>query len=130
MRVESYFADIRNTIEQSLIVRLSNVSYEKRGTHEGIIRGRVQFLDDTVLEWREYVDVEIDVDRLMYSYQYMDASMGLIFRYDNTGHHKKSALPTYPHHKHLGQDEKVAPSAPMDLGSVLQEIEAMIEVPG
>ena len=129
MRVESYFADIRKTIEQSLIVRLSNVSYEKRGTHEGIIRGRVQFLDETVLEWREYVDVEINLDRLMYSYQYMDASMGLIFRYDNTGHHKKSALPTYPHHKHLGQDENVAPSAPMDLGSVLQEIEAMIEVP-
>jgi hypothetical protein len=61
-------------------VSLSNVSYEKRGTHEGIIRGRVQFVDNTVLEWREYVDVETNVDRLMYVYQYMNASMGLIFR--------------------------------------------------
>jgi hypothetical protein len=65
LRVERYFADVRKTIEQSLIVRLSNVSYEKRGTHEGIIRGRVRFVDDTVLEWREYVDVESEVDRLM-----------------------------------------------------------------
>ena len=129
MRVESYFADVRRTIEQSPIVRLSKVSYEKRGTHEGIIRGRVQFVDDTVLEWREYVDVETKIDRLMYAYQYMDFSMGLIFRYDNTGHHKKSALPTYPDHKHLGRHGSVVPAYPMDLGSVLQEIEFMVELP-
>jgi hypothetical protein len=129
LRVESYFADVRKTIEQSLIVRLSNISYEKRGTHEGIIRGRVRFVDDTVLEWREYVDVEARIDRLMYVYQYMDSSMRLIFRYDNTGHHKKSALPTYPHHKHLGRDGSVVPSDPMDLGSVLREIEVIVELP-
>ena len=129
MRVESYFADVRRTIELSPVVRLSNVSYEKRGTHEGIIRGRVQFVDNTVLEWREYVDVETEVDRLMYVYQYMDSSMGLIFRYDNTGHHKKSALPTYPHHKHLSQDGEVAPSGPMNLSSVLREIELIVELP-
>jgi hypothetical protein len=129
LRVESYFADVRKTIEQSLIVRLSNISYEKRGTHEGIIRGSVRFVDDTVLEWREYVDVETKIDRLMYVYQYMDSSMRLIFRYDNTGHHKKSALPTYPHHKHLGRDGSVVPSDPMDLGSVLREIEVIVELP-
>lgn len=129
MRIETYFADVRKTIELSPIVRLSNVSYEKRGTHEGIIRGRVQFVDNTVLEWREYVDVETEVDRLMYVYQYMDSSMGLIFRYDNTGHHKKSALPTFPHHKHVSHDDKVVPSDPVDLVGVLREIEAIVELP-
>jgi hypothetical protein len=129
LRVETYFADVRKTIELSPIVSLSNVSYEKRGTYEGIIRGRVQFVDNTVLEWREYVDVETNVDRLMYVYQYMNASMGLIFRYDNTGHHKKSALPTYPHHKHLGHTGSVVPSDPMDLRNVLQEIQSRVELP-
>jgi len=129
LRVESYFADVRRAIELSPVVRLSNVSYEKRGTHEGIIRGRVQFVDNTVLEWREYVDVETNVDRLMYVYQYMESPMGLIFRYDNTGHHKKSALPTFPHHKHVSHDDKVVPSDPVDLVGVLREIEAIVELP-
>ena len=59
----------------------------------------------------------------------MDSSMKLIFRYDNTGHHKKSVLPTYPHHKHLGHDDNVVPSDPMDLAKVLREIEAIVELP-
>ena len=129
MRVEKYFAGVRKIVELSPIVRLSSVSYEKRGTYAGIIRGRVHFVDNRVLEWREYVDVEIKVDRLMYVYQYMDSSMKLIFRYDNTGHHKKSVLPTYPHHKHLGHDDNVVPSDPMDLAKVLREIEAIVELP-
>ena len=86
-------------------------------------------MDNTVLEWREYVEVETEVDRLMYVYQYMDSSMKLIFRYDNTGHHKKSGLATYPHHKHLGRDDDVVASDAMDLSDVLQEIEIIVELP-
>ena len=129
MRIEFYFDDVRKTIELSPIVRLSNVSYEKRGTHEGIIRGKVQFVDNTVLEWREYVDVENEIDRLMYAYQYMDSSLKLIFRYDNTGHHRKSALATYPYHKHVAHQGDVLPADPMDLKNVLQEIQSMVELP-
>ena len=62
----------------------------------------------------------------MYSYQYMDASNNLIFRYDNTTHHKKLDLPNYPHHKHDGsQDNIISSDAPM-LVDVLQEIERML----
>ncbi|MGM0384275.1 MAG: toxin-antitoxin system TumE family protein [Thermodesulfobacteriota bacterium] len=32
----------------------------------------------------------------MYVYHYSDLSDHLIFRYDNTGHHKGLDLPTYP----------------------------------
>jgi hypothetical protein len=79
LRIEDYFSGVQGTVELSPIVRLSNVTYEKRGTQEGIIRGRVDFVDSTVLEWREYVDVETEVDCLMYVYQYMDSSMKLNF---------------------------------------------------
>ena len=129
MRVENYFDWVRKAVEESPIVHLSNVTYEKRGTYEGIIRGRVSFVDGTVLEWREYVDVEKKVDRLMYVYQYMDPSLKLIFRYDNTGHHKKLGLPTYPDHKHIGIADRVVPSDPADLPNVLQEIESMVKLP-
>ena len=129
MRIEDCFAIGRKTVELSPIIRLSSAAYEKRGTYEGIIRGRLHFVDDTVLEWREYVDVETKIDRLMYVYQYMDSSKKLVFRYDNTGHHKKLDLSTYPHHKHLGRDDNVVPSDPIDLAAVLQEIESLVELP-
>jgi len=79
-----------------------------------------------VLYLREYVAVKTKIDRDMYSYQYMDASNNLIFRYDNTTHHKKLHLPNYPHHKHDGsQDNIISSDAPI-LVDVLQEIERML----
>ncbi len=129
MRIEAYFRQIEQTIEACLVVQLSNVTYEKRGTHEGFIRGELYFIDGSTLHLREFVDVEITEDRVMYVYQYMDSSDKLVFRYDNTGHHKKLGLSTYPHHKHEGSEDDVVPSAAPDLVSVLQEIESLVQLP-
>ncbi|BBO18557.1 conserved hypothetical protein [Candidatus Brocadia pituitae] len=57
----------------------------------------------------------------MYVYQYMDSSDVIVFRYDNTGHHKKLNLSTHPHHKHEGSDDNVVPSAAKDLANILKE---------
>ena len=126
MRINDYFRQIQKVVESSAIVQLSSVTFEKRGTHEGFIRGELQFLDGSNLYWREFVDVELTVDRLMYVYQYMDSSDKTVFRYDNTGHHRKLNLPTYPHHKHEGCDDNVVPSAALDLDNVLKEIELLV----
>ncbi|MFC1867614.1 DUF6516 family protein [Thermodesulfobacteriota bacterium] len=129
MRIEEYFLEIKGIVDSSSIVHLSNITYEKRGTHEGFISGRLQFIDNTVLEWREFIDVEIIEDRLMYVYHYMTSSKGIIFRYDNTGHNKKLDLPTYPHHKHDGSEENVLSARAMDLGEILQEIASIVKIP-
>jgi hypothetical protein len=129
LRIEEYFDQVRKEVEVSPIIHLLNVTYEKRGTYEGVVRGRAYFIDKTVLEWREYIDVERTVDRLMYAYQYMDRGMNIIFRYDNTGHYKKLGLATYPHHKHTAGDSGVVASDPMDLTQLLQEIESMVQFP-
>lgn len=76
---------------------------------------------------REFVDVEITEERLTYAYQYMDANNGLIFRYDNTGHHKKLNLATYPHHKHEGAEDHVVFSPAPTLAEVLLEIEVLVD---
>ncbi|MEA1933155.1 MAG: DUF6516 family protein [Thermodesulfobacteriota bacterium] len=52
-----------------------------------------------------------------------------MFRYDNTGHHKKLGLSTCPHHKHNGVETRVIPSAAPDLAIVLQEIESLVQLP-
>lgn len=105
-----------------------DVTYDKRGSHEGFIRGEVYFVDGSILHLREFVDVEIGVDRLAYVYQYMDPVKKLVSRYDNTGHHKKLNLPTYPHHRHEGSQYNVVASPAPDLAAVLSEIEILVEL--
>lgn len=127
MRIEGYFLQIQKIVESCSLIQLSNVTYDKRGTHEGFVQGKLQFMDRSTLHLREFVDVEITIDRLMYVYQYMDSSDRIVFRYDNTGHHKKLNLSTHPHHKHEGSDDNVVPSAAKDLASVIKEIELLVK---
>jgi hypothetical protein len=75
------------------------------------------------------VDVETTVESLLYVYQYMDPHNQLLFRYDNIGHHKQRNLPTYPHHKHDGNDEQVVPSPSPDLTALLGEVETLVQLP-
>lgn len=128
MQVEEYFQEVQKIIESCPIVQLTDVSYKKRGSCEGFIRGELYFVDGSMLHLREFVDVEITSDRLMYAYQYIDSSSKLVFRYDNTGHHKKLGLPTYPHHKHQGSEDNVSPSMAPDLSEVLKEIEPLVKL--
>ncbi|GJQ60280.1 MAG: hypothetical protein SCALA701_30810 [Candidatus Scalindua sp.] len=64
----------------------------------------------------------------MYVYQYMDSSDKMVFRYENTGHHRKLNLSTYPHHKHDGCEGNVVPSVTLDLANVLKEIELLVNI--
>jgi len=79
-------------------------------------------VDGSAFYLREFVDVEIIPDRLMYAYQFIDSSQKLVFRYDNTGHHKKLGLSIYPHHKHDGVETRVIPSAVPDLATVFASL--------
>jgi hypothetical protein len=126
LRIENYFERVHQILQACLIIQSFNVAYDKRGSHEGFIHGQVHFLDGSILYVREYVDVETTLDRLVYAYQYMASDEQLVFRYDNTGHHKKLKLYTYPHHKHAGSVDNVIESTAPDLAAVLKEIESLI----
>ncbi len=117
LRIENYFERVRQTLDACLIIQSFNVAYDKRGSYEGFIHGQVYFLDGSILHLREYVDVETTLDRIVYAYQYMTSDEQLVFRYDNTGHHKKQKLSTYPHHKHAGSGDNVIESTAPDLAA-------------
>ena len=129
MRIETYFQRLCETIEAGAIVQSFNMTYDKRGPHEGFIRGELYLVDGSILHVREFVDVEVEVERLVYVYQYMDSAGTLVFRYDNTGHHKRLNLPTYPHHKHQGSEDNVVASDAPDLPSVLAEVGTVVLLP-
>ena len=128
LSIEGYFRQIGELIEAFAIVQSSNVTYDKRTRHTGFIRGELFFVDGSILHLREFVDLEDGVDRFTYVYQYMDAEQTLVFRYDNTGHHKKLNLPTYPHHKHEASELVVVPSSAPTLAEVLDEIMLVVEL--
>jgi Family of unknown function (DUF6516) len=129
LRIEAYFQQLRDLVDACPVVQSSSITYDKRSTHEGFIRGEIYFVDGSVLHLREFVDVETTVERLLYVYQYMDARKQLRFRYDNTGHHKQLNLPTYPHHKHDGSDQQVIPALAPDVAAVLSEVETLVQLP-
>jgi len=127
--IEEYFRQIKKIIDSCFVIQSSKILFDKRSTYEGFIRGDMFFLDGSILHLREFVDVETHEDRLMYAYQYISSSKEIIFRYDNTGHHRKLNLPTYPHHKHEGSEDNVAPATAPDLASVLEEINSIVQLP-
>lgn len=127
MLIEAYFQEIQLLFESSVIIQLLNIERDKRGMYEGFIRGNIDFQDNSTLHFREFVYVEISIDRKMYSYQYMNSENNLIFRYDNTKHHRKLNLATFPHHKHDGSEDNVVNSDATFLVEVLKEIEKILE---
>ena len=129
MRIEDYFERVRQALAACLVVQSFNVAYDKRGSHEGFIQGQIYFVDGSILHLREYVDAETTFDRLAYVYQYVTSTGQLVFRYDNSGHHKKLKLRTYPHHKHASGEENVVESPAPELAAVLQEIETLVQLP-
>lgn len=129
MRIEAYFHEVRAILDTCPTVQSSNLTFDKRSTHEGFIRGEVYFVDGSVLHVREFVDVEASIDRLTYAYQYMAPDRRLMFRYDNSGHHRNMSLPTYPHHKHEGREDHVVPASAPDLAQIIRQIEAVVQLP-
>jgi Family of unknown function (DUF6516) len=119
--IEEYFQTIQTAISTCSAIASFTLDCDKRDTYEGFIRGEIKFIDRSVLSIREFVSVETEIERDMYAYQYMDAQNALIFRYDNTPHHKKLNLPTYPHHKHEDSETNVVSSSAPMFVEVLQE---------
>ena len=95
-------------------------SYEEVTQLEGIVRGTLVFLDGSKLDFLEYVVAgRGSIRRLKYRYNYVDSEGNLVFRYDNTPHHRD--VPTFPHHKHVGEGRILPSSAPF-LEEVIHEV--------
>ncbi len=72
-----------------------------------------------MLEFMEYLKEE---NRLKYRFHLMDKEGNIVFRYDNTPHHKD--VSSFPHHKHLPIN--VVESDEIGIMDILDEIEILI----
>ena len=124
MLIEEYYQAQLTVVLGSPCVHSYDVALGKRGSGLGLIRGEVQFVDGSLLYYRELVDLEAEPVRVMYSYHYQRSDASLIFRYDDTRHHPD--LPGFPHHKHLARELNVIAAEPPELSAVLREIEDLL----
>ena len=120
MIIEDYFSQIQQLISSNYLIKYHSIVYQKRDDFFGYIKGKIQFSYESWLYLTEYVDVESEIDRGKYSYQYMNQDNQLIFRYDNAPHHQKLKLSSFPHHKHDRRDDNIIASNAPNLSNVLQ----------
>lgn len=126
MLIEDYFQEIQDLIDQFCWVLSCDIDCDKRGLYEGFIRGQIKLTDHSLLHLREFIYVETRIDRKMYSYQYMSPAKAIIFRYDNTDHHRQLNLANFPHHKHDGSEDNVVSSSAPTIADVLKEIATLL----
>ena len=93
---------------------------------DGYLRVRCRLTNGDYLEVALHVNVSkqgVAIDD--YRYQWMDSDQKLLRRrWDNTPHFP--GLSGFPHHYHIGDEDKVEPSAPMNLTQLLDHITAFI----
>ena len=125
--IEAYFEKLLHTISASLVVRTRNVTFDQRSSSIGFIGGDIYFVDGSLLHFRELVNLQLTDERVMYAYHYQGKAQRLIFRYDNTAHFPN--LLNAPHHKHIGEEQVIGVEGEIpNLGEILREIEALIEI--
>lgn len=119
--IQRYFEQMRACVDAysatDLVVSAS-VNCEVRPGLQGYLSGVVTFADGSVLHFAEFLDeARGEVEKVMYTYHYQDASHQLLFRYDNARH--RPPLPMREH-KHVPGQTISAP-APL-LAEVLAEV--------
>jgi len=92
----------------------------------GVLRGAATFDGGCELHFVLVIDSSGDTVSLRkYRFHLMSRQKEMVFRYDNTRHHRP--LGGFPHHKHVGAEETVVESRPPDIRTITEEIRAYIE---
>ncbi len=124
--IEDYFQSLMQVIAASPSARTPDIAFEKRSPTVGYIRGNVHFKNDSLLHFRELVNLRLGNRPTVYVYHYQRADHSLVFRYDNSNHFPD--LANFPHHKHVNDESNVVSATTPDLATVLDEIESLLAV--
>ena len=119
--IKAYFAEIEATIQT--FSYLDSYSLKKKLFNKTFcyIGGSITFINGHRLDFMEAKQFD-PIAKPKYRYHYMHENNEMIFRYDNSQHHKH--LLNFPHHKHIST-EIVASTEP-EMQDVLLEIARLI----
>ena len=126
MIIADYFAGLERTLRRNPQVSRLEEPFTCLASDDfnGLVRGRVFFWDGSYLDLYEVISTELGYPvRISYAYTYLKEGRR-IFRYDNAPHHPE--IVTFPHHKHIGPQDRLTPADQPSLNSVLQEVAAWL----
>jgi len=114
--IHDYFANVQQKIiEIQALIKDSEIEFRVISSEMGMVKGRLIFIDDTILDFRELLG-EQDHD---YRFQWMMWDYTLISRWDSSPHHKE--LKTFPFHRHTDKGT-IVDSKEIDLLWLLDEV--------
>ncbi len=102
---------------------ISTIEVIKHEIEENQIRNylKLKLTDRSQLIIKDY---KFSDNKRKYAYHWMDGDGDLRIRWDNAAHWK--TISTFPHHKHIGNEENVTASTDTDIESVLAYIRDLI----
>lgn len=118
--ISNYFSKVQIELKnQAPIIKSLSIDYNVLSPVMGIIKGKIIFVDKSILDFRELIsDTNHD-----YRFQWMKSDKTLICRWDSAPHHPK--LTTFPHHKHLS-DGKISESEEKYFLQLLSELKIKV----
>lgn len=124
--ISRYLYEVKAKIATSILVRSAEIITERILLDRGYFRVRLTLSNGDFLELSEYVVLESEtVTTVEYRYQWMDAEQNrLIKRWDNARHFPQ--LDKFPHHVHMGDEDRVVSGKPMNILELLELLEAMV----
>jgi len=126
VKITDYFTSVERGLRQNTHISQIDAPqvFLTSDDYNGLLRCRVHFWDGSFLDIYETVSTELGYPvRISYAYTYLREGER-VFRYDNAPHHPE--IVTFPHHKHIGIDEHLAPTDQPTLGQILAEIESWL----
>lgn len=121
--IDAYFQTLLKTVDETSLVASKTITVKKYTDFVSSIRGSLTFLDGSRLHFKEYLDLEEADPKRDYSNHYSRGAQ-LVFRYDNTPHHRQPS--TFPHHVHRHSEMQVEASSQPDLTRVPAEIGTLV----
>ncbi len=120
MNRSDYVAELHRLLQSHPLIAFYDLDAQSRGERFLFVRGTVKFLRHTILDFKEFVECHPGrIERFKYAYNCRQGNR-VLFRYDNAADPRAKHLPTYPAHKHEGDEIRSSP--PTDLSSVVNEI--------
>jgi len=122
MNIADYFESLRSRILNDSFILHVDIIKERNRSKNGHIRARLVLVDDSILEFSEYIEQNIKEEIILvtYSYHWADSAGKLLFRWDNVPHFPD--LANFPHHIHNGKTGDVKAGKSVNLFAVLDEI--------
>jgi hypothetical protein len=123
MTIVEYIDTVKGHLLINPLIQHFQIIRERTASADGHLRVKLTLSNRFVMEFSEYIQLDANghVAVVTYSYNCSDRSGKTVVRWDNTPHFPD--LPGFPHHKHIGSDEAAEAGYPVDIFSVLDEIQ-------